>query len=416
MVTMSSLALAPPLHGVTIALAVTGSIASYKAVEVARLCIKAGAHVIPVMSKSAEHFLGALTLAGICGERVATDMWDPSFQGEMHVSIAERADLVVIVPATADVLARLAQGRAGDLVTALALCAKGPVLAAPAMHPRMWAHPATQRNVAELALQKRVALVGPVNGEVTSGESGMGRMAEPDAIFAAIRSALAPRDLVGARVVVTAGPTMEDLDPVRFLGNRSSGKMGFALAERALARGAEVTLIAGPVPLASPPGVTRVDVRGALAMRDAIWNATGKELERVDALVMCAAVADYRPAETSATKMKKQGERTSIELVRNPDLLAEIGAARASARPVLVGFAVESDGGEALVAYAKQKLIAKKVDLVVANGAADAFGRDDNRATLVTADGAEALAIMSKHALADLILDRVRDRLALDKR
>ena len=399
------------LSGRTIALAVTGSIAAYKAVEVARLCIKAGARVVPVMTKSAAHFLGPLTLAGICGERVAMDMWDASFQGEMHVSIAERADVVVIVPATADVLARLAHGRADDLVTALALCAKSTVIAAPAMHPRMWEHPAVQRNVAELAAQRRVLLVGPVTGEVASGESGMGRMAEPEAIFAAVVGALSPRDLVGARVVVTAGPTVEDFDPVRFLGNRSSGKMGFAIAERAAARGADVTLIAGPVALATPRGVKRVDVRGAVAMRGALWHATGVDLARTDVLVMAAAVADYRPAEVSASKIKKQGERASIDLVRNPDLLAEIGAARVATRPVLVGFAVETEDGADLVAYARQKLAVKRVDFIVANDAGVAFGADDNRATLVTADGVEALPRLSKHALADVILDRVRARL-----
>jgi hypothetical protein len=258
------------LGGRTIALCVTGSIAAYKAVEVARLCIKSGAHVVPVMTRSAAQFLGPVTLAGICGEAVASDMWDPAYAGEMHVAIAERADIVAIVPATADVLARLAQGRADDLVTALALCAKGRILAAPAMHPRMWDHPATQRNVAELASQGRVTLVGPVSGEVASGDVGFGRMAEPSAIFAAIVGAFAPQDLVGMRIVVTAGPTLEDLDPVRFLGNRSTGKMGFAVAERAAARGAEVTLIAGPTALSTPNAVKRVDVRGAVAMRGAL--------------------------------------------------------------------------------------------------------------------------------------------------
>lgn len=399
------------LGGKTIALSVTGSIAAYKAVEVARLCIKAGARVVPVMTRSAEQFLGAVTLAGICGEAVAKDMWDASYAGEMHVAIADRADVVAIVPATADVLARLAHGRADDLVTALALCAKGPVLAAPAMHPRMWEHPATQRNVALLAEQRRVALVGPVNGEVASGDVGAGRMAEPAAIFAAIVGAFAPRDLAGARIVVTAGPTIEDLDPVRFLGNRSSGKMGFAVAERAAARGADVTLIAGPTPLPTPHGVRRVDVRGAVAMRGALWQASGLDLGRIDALVMSAAVADYRPAEMSATKIKKQGTDAQIALVRNPDLLAEIGAARVGARPVLVGFAVETDQGAGLVAYARQKLVAKKVDLVVANDASAAFGGDDNRATLVSESAVESLPTMSKHSLADVILDRVRARL-----
>jgi phosphopantothenoylcysteine decarboxylase/phosphopantothenate--cysteine ligase len=397
------------LGGRTIALCVTGSIAAYKAVEVARQCIKAGARVVPVMTRAAAQFVGPVTLAGICGEAVASDMWDASYAGEMHVAISERADIIAIVPATADVLARLAHGRADDIVTALALCARGLVLAAPAMHPRMWDHPATQRNVAELVSQGRVMLVGPVSGEVASGDIGFGRMAEPAAIFAAIVGAFAPRDLVGMRFVVTAGPTLEDLDPVRFLGNRSTGKMGFAVAERAAARGAEVTLIAGPTALPTPNGVKRVDVRGAVAMRGALWQATGLDLSRVDALVMSAAVADYRPAEVSATKIKKSGDDASIALVKNPDLLAEIGAARVGNSPVLVGFAVESDSGAGLVTYARQKLAAKKVDFVVANDASAAFGGDDNRATLVSEAAVESLPTMTKHALADMILDRVRE-------
>jgi phosphopantothenoylcysteine decarboxylase/phosphopantothenate--cysteine ligase len=398
-----------PLSGRTIALCVTGSIAAYKAVEVARLLVKRGARVQPVMTASAAKFVGPVTLAGITGEGVASDMWDPNYSGEMHVRIAERSDLVAVVPATADVIARMAQGRADDLVTALVLCARGPVLAAPAMHPRMWEHPATQRNVAELAAQRRVALVGPVSGEVASGDVGLGRMAEPEAIVAAITTALSPRDLAGLRVVVTAGPTLEDIDPVRFLGNRSTGKMGFAIAERAAARGAEVTLVAGPVGLATPHGARRVDVRGAVAMRQVLWQALGLDLSKADALVMAAAVADHRPAEISAGKIKKSEERISIELVKNPDLLAEVGAARAGRRPVLVGFAVETERGEALLAYARRKLTEKRVDVVVANEAGDAFGRDDNRATLVSADGAQELPTMGKHPLADMILDRVKD-------
>jgi phosphopantothenoylcysteine decarboxylase/phosphopantothenate--cysteine ligase len=400
-----------PLSGRTIALAVTGSIAAYKSVELARLLVKGGAHVLPVMTASAARFVGPVTLAGIAGQPVAMDMWDASFAGEVHVGLADRADLVAIVPATADVLARLAHGRADDLVTALALCARGPVLAAPAMHPRMWGHPATQRNVAELAAQKRMTLVGPVNGEVASGDVGLGRMAEPDAIAAAIATALSPRDLAGLRVVVTAGPTLEDVDPVRFLGNRSSGKMGFAVAERAAARGAEVTLVAGPVTLPTPHGVRRIDVRGAVTMRQALWQAMGVDLSRADALVMAAAVADHRPAETSASKLKKDGERVSLELVRNPDLLGEVGAARAGKRPVLVGFAVETERGEALTAYARRKLKEKRVDLVVANDAGDSFGREDNRAVLVGASGEQALPTMSKLSLADVLLDRVRSLL-----
>ena len=399
------------LEGRTIALCVTGSIAAYKAVELARLLVKAGARVLPVLSASGARFVGAVTFSGVTGEAVSTDMWDPSFAGEMHVRLAERADLVAIVPATADLLARMAHGRADDLVTALALCARTPVLAAPAMHPRMWEHPAVQRNVAELASQKRVALVGPVSGEVASGDVGMGRMAEPETVLAAIAAALSPKDLAGQRVVVTAGPTLEDIDPVRFLGNRSSGKMGFAIAERAAARGADVTLVAGPVALATPHGVKRVDVRGAVAMQAALQQALGTDLSRADALVMAAAVADHRPAETSPSKIKKSDERIAIELVKNPDLLAEVGAARGGRRPVLVGFAVETADRAGLVSYAKRKLSQKKVDLVVANPAGESFGRDDNQATLVSASGAEALEPMSKLALADVVLDRVRDLL-----
>jgi phosphopantothenoylcysteine decarboxylase/phosphopantothenate--cysteine ligase len=394
--------------GRTVALCVTGSIAAYKAVELARLLGKAGAVVLPVMTPSASRFVGPATFAGITGEAVATDMWDESLAGEIHVRLAERADLVAVVPATADVLARLAQGRADDIVTALALCARGPVLVAPAMHPRMWGHPATQRNVAELAAQKRVTVIGPERGEVASGDFGMGRMAEPDAIAGAIAAALSARDLAGVRILVTAGPTLEDIDPVRFIGNRSSGRMGFAVAERAAARGADVTLIAGAVGLPSPYGVRRVDVRGANEMRVALWQALGVDLSRMDALVMAAAVADYRPAETSLTKVKKGADRTSLELLRNPDLLGEVGATRTGTRPVLVGFAVETDAGEALVASALRKLVDKRVDLVVANEASESFGRLDNRATMVAAGGAEALPAMPKAALADVLLDRVR--------
>jgi phosphopantothenoylcysteine decarboxylase/phosphopantothenate--cysteine ligase len=363
------------------------------------------------MTASSARFLGPVTLAGLCGEAVAMDMWDVSTSGELHVSIGARADVVAVVPATADFLARLAQGRADDLVAAVALCARGPVVVAPAMHPRMWDHPATRRNVATLAVDRRVVLVGPVHGEVASGDEGTGRMAEPEEIVRAIGAALAPADLSGVRLVVTAGPTVEDLDPVRFLGNRSSGKMGFALAERAAARGAHVTLIAGPVALASPPGVHRVDVRGALSMRDALWAALGPDLSGTDALVMAAAVADHRPAATSPTKIKKADLGASIDLVKNPDLIAEVGARRAGARPVLVGFAVETGGEEALVGYAKGKLTEKSVDLVVANEASHAFGRDDDRAILVTQSGAEPLGTLSKLALADVVLDRVKSLL-----
>jgi phosphopantothenoylcysteine decarboxylase / phosphopantothenate---cysteine ligase len=394
----------------TVALCVTGSIAAYKAAYVTRLLLKAGFSVLPVMTPSSTRFLGPLTLSGLAGEAVVTDMWDPRYSGEVHVDLAARADVVAIVPATADVLARMAQGRADDVVTALAMCAKGPVVAAPAMHPRMWAHPATQRNIA--LLDGVVTLIGPVAGEVASGESGLGRMAEPEDIVQAIVAALAPRDLAGVRLVVSAGPTLEDVDPVRFLGNRSSGRMGFAIAERAVARGAEVTLVAGPVERSTPRGVRRIDVRGALEMRAALHEALGGDLSGADALVMSAAVADYRPAQPSATKTKKDGERATLELVKNPDLLAEIGHARTGTRPVLVGFALETADDAGLLAYARGKLAQKKIDLVVANRADEALGRDTNRVLFVTEDGAVPLPLATKRGIADALLDRVRALLA----
>ena len=389
-----------------IALAVSGSIAAYKSVEIARALRKAGARVLPVMTRSAKEFLGPLTLSGITGEPTVTDMFDPSFAGEIHVDLARRADVVVIAPATADVLARLAQGRADDLVTALALCAKGPVIAAPAMHPRMWSHPAVKRNVATIVADGRVELIGPEDGEVASGESGMGRMASPESIAALVIARAGGSDLRGLRVVVTAGPTIEDLDPVRFLGNRSTGKMGFAIAERAAMRGADVTLVAGPVTLPTPFGVKRVDVRSALAMRSALWEALGADLDRADMLVMTAAVADYRPREENATKLKRTARPMALDLVPNPDLLAEVGAARAHRLPVLVGFAVETDTDARVVEAARGKLQTKRVDMVVANHAGDSFGRDDNRATLVTKDAAEPFGVLPKTELADKILDR----------
>ena len=393
------------LAGKTVALAITGSIAAYKAVEVARLLLGRGARVQPLMTRSAERFVGKTTLSGICGQPVATDMWDAAHPGEMHVQMADEADLVLVVPATADVLARMAQGRADDLVTALALCAKGPVLVAPAMHSRMWLHPATQRNVEGLR-GDGVLFVGPVEGPLASGETGIGRMASPEDIVARAGELLGRRDLQGLRLVVTAGPTFEDLDPVRYLGNRSTGRMGFALAERASARGAEVILIAGPVSLETPPRARRIDVRSALAMKRALDDA----LENADALVMSAAVADYRPAVVADEKIKKQGEVTTVELVKNPDLLADIGKARRGNGhgPILVGFALETGSDAQVIAYARRKLVEKGVDLVVANHASEALGTTTNRATLVSIDGAEPLGSMSKHELADEILDRVR--------
>jgi phosphopantothenoylcysteine decarboxylase / phosphopantothenate---cysteine ligase len=397
-----------------VTLAVTGSIAAYKAVLLARLLVAEGAEVQVLFTRSASEFVGAPTFAGITGNKVLTDMFDANVAGELHIDVAARSQVILVVPATADVIARLASGRADDLVTATVLSATCPVMIAPAMHPAMWNHPATQRNVATLASDGRVTRVGPVYGEVASGDRGIGRMAEPDEIVAALVNSLAPHDLAGRHVVVSAGPTVEDIDPVRFISNRSSGKMGFALAERAAARGARVTLVAGPVTLKTPAGVQRVDVRSAVAMRGALWQALGPDLSHADALIMAAAVGDFRPAETHQSKLKRGtgGESTRLDLAQNTDILAEVGQARHSKRPVLVGFAVETDTDEKVVSLARGKLIHKRVDIVVANHASDSLGKDDNRVTLVTKERAEPLARLNKLELADHILDWLAARLA----
>ncbi len=391
-------------EGKRITVCVTGSVAAYKAALVVRLLLKEGAAVEIVLSRAAREFVGAATFSGLTGKRVHSDMFDPDEPGELHVRLGKESDAIVIVPATADVLARLAHGRADDLITALALCATCPVLVAPAMHPSMWSHPATERNVSTLVADGRVRFAGPVSGEVASGDSGLGRMAEPEQIVSQLSAAFAGISLSGKHIVVSAGPTTEDLDPVRFVGNRSSGKMGFALAERAAAFGAKVTLVAGPVSLPTPPGVQRVDVRSALSMRSALWQALSPDLSQADALIMTAAVADYRPAQTHSTKLKRTAETMQLELVPNPDLLAEIGHARRDRKPVLVGFALETDTDERVIQLARGKLVAKHVDLVVANHAAESLGRDDIRVMLVTPTDCEALPVASKERAADRIL------------
>lgn len=399
----------------TVALVVTGSIAAYKAPFVARGLLAKGVTVLPVMTRSAERFIGRATLSGLTQQPVHMDAFEAE-HGELHVDLAARADLVAIVPATADILSRMASGRADDLAAALLLTTRRSVVVAPAMHPAMWSHPATLANV-RLLEERGVTFIGPVDGPVASGDHGVGRMAEPEAVVEGILRALergARRDLEGRHVVVSAGPTVEDVDPVRFISNRSTGKMGFALAEAAARRGARVTLVTGPVALATPASVERVDVRSALSMQAALDEALGPNLDRADALVMTAAVGDYRVRTPHAEKLKRGADPLSLELVANPDLLATIGARRAAlgARlPVLVGFAVETGADEAIAAEGQRKLAAKGVDLVVANPAAESFGREDNRAFIVRADGVESPGRRSKRALAELILDQVATEL-----
>ncbi|HNS96228.1 MAG TPA: bifunctional phosphopantothenoylcysteine decarboxylase/phosphopantothenate--cysteine ligase CoaBC [Polyangiaceae bacterium] len=394
-------------HSPTVVLGVTGSIAAFKSIEIARLLIQHHIRVLPVLTQSGARFVGPVTFTGICGEASRMDMWDPSFSGELHVALASQADVVLVAPATADIIARFAQGRADDLLTALTLCARGHVIVAPAMHPRMWAHPATQRNVQTLQRDARIEWVGPVVGPVANGEIGLGRMAEPQNIVSAVLARLRPPDLNDWHIVVTAGPTVEDIDPVRFLGNRSTGRMGFSVARRAAARGARVTLIAGPTELTTPAGVQRRDVRSASDMRSTLHDVLGPSLGGADALVMAAAVGDYRPAHIHNEKMKRGAQPIQLELVANPDILAELGSMRTGSSPLLVGFAVETADEPTLIEHARGKLSKKRVDFIVANSASIGFGGESNEAILVGSDDIERLPRMTKDELADRILDRV---------
>lgn len=414
-----------PLTGRRIVLAVTGSIAAYKSVPLLRLLKKAGAHVEVILTEAATQFVGAATFRGL-GVDVHDNMFSET-PGELHVTLAREADLLLVAPATADTLARLRQGRGDDLLTATHLCFSGELVLAPAMHPEMWASPAVQENVAVLA-GRGARFIGPVAGEVASGDVGVGRLAEPEVIVASLSELFAKREsLRGRHVVVTAGPTSEAIDPVRALTNVSSGKMGFAIAAEAALRGARVSLIAGPVHLPTPPGVSRTDVRSALEMREALWKCLGDDLQGADALVMSAAVADYRPKEVATEKLKRDGQPRTLELVPNPDLLAEIGAHRRSvqgdsapghgtqgpgARPLLVGFALETTDDAGLEAKARDKLARKGVDLVVANAAAESLGRDDNRVLFVAPDGTKALPRLAKTEIASHLLDWLTEHLS----
>jgi phosphopantothenoylcysteine decarboxylase/phosphopantothenate--cysteine ligase len=393
------------LSGRRIVLGVSGGIAAYKAAELVRLFVKAGAEVRVMMTEGARKFVQPLTFQALSQHPVAVDTFDLQQEATIgHIELADRAELLVIAPASADVIARLAHGLANDVVTTVALACRAPLLVAPAMNVNMWSHPATAANVA-LLRARGATIIGPGSGELACGWVGSGRMSEPPEIVAAAEGLLGrARDLAGRAVLVTAGPTFEAIDPVRFVGNRSTGKMGFAIAEAAAARGAAVTLVAGPTALPTPGGVARVDVESARQMREAVMERAAAQA----AIVMAAAVADYRPAEIAPTKLKKAalGEAPSIRLTQNPDILAELGR-MAAPRPLLVGFAAETDDVER---RAVEKRAQKGCDLLVANDVSEegsGFGTDTNRVLLVDGEGAAWLPRLTKREVADRILDRV---------
>jgi phosphopantothenoylcysteine decarboxylase/phosphopantothenate--cysteine ligase len=398
---------AGPLRGRTVVVAVGGGIAAYKAVELVRLLTKADARVRVVMTPRAREFVGALTFQALSGQPVMTDLFDLTQESEIgHIQVADRADLVIVAPATANLIARMAAGMADCPVTAVVLASRAPVLVAPSMNVNMWQNPLTQANVRRLVDVAGMRVVGPDAGFLACRWSGPGRLAEPADIAEAAAHLLTPRDLGGRRIVVTAGPTFEPIDPVRFIGNRSSGRMGYAVARAAARRGADVHLVSGPTGLDAPLGVERIQVESARAMAAATTAAAAG----ADVVVMAAAVADFRPRDLAAHKLKKRaiGGAPTIELAVNPDILAQLGADKdGEARPLLIGFAAETEN---LVAEARAKLEAKRCDLVVANDVSQVdagFSVETNRVFLVEAGGERELPLMSKDEVAHAILDRV---------
>ncbi|KQW66270.1 bifunctional phosphopantothenoylcysteine decarboxylase/phosphopantothenate--cysteine ligase CoaBC [Methylibium sp. Root1272] len=368
-------------------LGLSGGVACYKAAELLRLLVKAGASVRVVMTDAAQQFITPVTMQALSGQPVLTSQWDAGEPNNMaHINLTRDADAVIVAPASADLMAKLAQGRADELLSLLCLArpiARCPLLLAPAMNREMWSHPATQRNLAQLRADGATVL-GPANGDQACGEVGDGRMLEAAELFEDIVAQLAPKPLAGERVLITAGPTFEAIDPVRGLTNRSSGKMGFALARAAREAGAEVTLVAGPVHLPTPRGVRRIDVQSAEQMLAAVLPLAATH----GIFVATAAVADWRPARLAEHKIKKDGKKQapSFELTENTDILATVAALPKP--PYCVGFAAES---EQLAVHARAKLERKKLPLVVGNLGPATFGRDDNALLLVDAQGEQPL-------------------------
>lgn len=382
--------------------AVTGGVAAYKAAELVRLLGKAGADVHVVLTDAGSRFVTAVTFQALSGNTVWSDLWDPRMPNNMaHIDLTRGAAAILIAPASADVLAKIVHGMADDLLTTMCLARDCPLLVAPAMNRQMWENPATARNLARLR-EDGVHVLGPDTGEQACGEVGMGRMLEPEVLVEAVAAFFSDKLLGGRKVVMTAGPTFEAIDPVRGITNTSSGKMGYALAQACARAGAEVVLVSGPTALQAPYGVRRVDVRSALEMRAAVMD----NLDDADVFVGVAAVADYRPAQPAEHKIKKSGDGLVLELTPNPDILAEV-AARASP-PFCVGFAAESRD---LDTYAQGKLRAKRLQLVVGNLVQDGLGGDLNTVVLYDAEGRTPLQRASKDEVALGIVARLAARL-----
>jgi phosphopantothenoylcysteine decarboxylase/phosphopantothenate--cysteine ligase len=395
------------LTGKRVLLGITGGIAAYKAAELTRLLVKDGADVRIVMTEAATRFIGTVTLQALSGQAVWTDLWDARVNDAMgHIELSRDRELIVVAPASADFMAKLAHGLADDLLSTLCVARRCPLMVAPAMNVEMWQNPATARN-AETLRRDGVQIVGPASGGQACGEMGMGRMTEPADILADIRFFFQPKPLEGKlqgkRVVVTAGPTEEPIDPVRVLTNTSSGKMGYAVARAAREAGADVTLISGPVSLPTPTGVSRVDVRTAREMFDAVK----KDVKNADIFISVAAVADYRVKSPASQKIKKGNGPLLLELEENPDILAWVAALPKP--PFCIGFAAES---EKLGEHAREKRVKKKIPLIAANLASDALGKDESSITLYDDRGEHPLGRGLKLVLARKLLEHAAGMLA----
>ena len=389
-------------------LGVTGSIAAYKAVEYARLLVSRGYEVRVILTGSAQKFVTPLTFQSVTGKPVITDLWEShSAENIEHIEVADWADVFVIAPATADAIAKLASGHADSPLLASALATKAPLVIAPAMNVNMYDHPATKENI-ETLRRRGVSFVDPEEGALACGWNGAGRLADIWDIFYHTRRALTVKDLLGKRVLITTGPTREPIDPVRFITNRSSGKMGTAIAREAFCRGADVTVIHGPVKkLELPQVIQSVAVVTAEQMKDEVLKLAFRKEDPFDFVVMVAAVSDFRPAEVAMHKIKKATAADTIPLVPNTDILEALGKTRGSAlKPTLVGFAVETGEHEELIEELRRKLDTKKIDLIVGNLASDAFDLDTNRAWLVNKNGKqEEIAATFKWRVANKVLD-----------
>ncbi len=392
------------LNGKRILLGITGGIAAYKAAELVRLLRRSNAEVQVVMTKAATEFITPLTLQTLSGRAVRQDFFDANDEATIgHIDLARWADLILIAPTTADFMARLAHGRANDLLSTLCLATTAPIALAPAMNRQMWLNPATQTN-ASLLQTRGVTLWGPAEGEQACGETGPGRMLEPAALLSQVAKQFNHQPLAGQSVLLTAGPTQEPIDPVRFIGNRSSGKMGFALAQAFIEAGAQVHLIAGPVTLATPRGATRIDVATAHEMQQQV----SAHISRCNIFVACAAVADYRPETVATGKIKKRREQLALTLIKNPDILAEVAAS--ATPPFTVGFAAET---EQLIKHAQEKRRLKGVDMIAANlvGAEQGgFERDENALTVLWEGGSKNLPMARKEKLAQSLVATITER------